>query len=640
MRLVSIIAFCAALAGGGVIGAAETPSRRDKADHWSFKPVERPEPPRVAQAAWVRQPWDAFILASLKEHGLAPSVEADRRTLIRRASFNLIGLPPSPAEVEAFVTDPRPDAYERLVDQLLDSPRYGERWARHWLDVVGFGETHGFEVNTPRDHAWPYRDYVIRAFNQDLPYPRFIEDQLAGDLTGEDAATGFIVAKAALLPGQIGKDLESMLLARQDELNDMVLGTGATFLGLTVHCARCHDHKFDPLSQRDYYALTAFFSGVRHGDRPWRQAPAWLATNTAGATPSGASGTSIPSNAAPSSAAPPTNAPPRPPLVYAGLFTKPDEVFRLNRGDPMQKREPVAPSGPERLGPPLVVPPNATEPERRLALARWIADARNPLTARVLVNRLWHHHFGEGLVNTPSDFGNNGAPPANQPLLDWLASEFVRTGWSVKQMQRLLVTSATFRQSSRPRPEALAIDAGSRLLWRFPPRRLEAEAIRDAMLAVCGTLELRMGGPGYSPFAPNDNYVRVYDPRTEFGPTEWRRMIYQTKVRMAQDATFGPFDCPDAGQNQPKRPRSTTPIQALSLFNAGFVHQQAGEFAKRLQREAGRRTEAQVQHAFQLAFGRVPTPSEATLCADLATRHGLPTLCRTLLNLNEFVFVP
>jgi hypothetical protein len=327
-------------------------------------------------------------------------------------------------------------------------------------------------------------------------------------------------------------------------------------------------------------------------------------------------------------------------MVYAGVFTAPEETFRLSRGDPMQRREPVGPGALTQLSPPLELPANLPDQARRLALAGWIADPANPLTARVLVNRLWHHHFGEGLVNTPSDFGRNGARPVNPPLLDWLASEFVARGWSIKALQKLIVTSATFRQSSRPRPEGLAADAGSRLLWRYPPRRLEAEAIRDMMLAVAGTLDLRMGGPGFSAFAPNDNYVRVYNPKTEYGPADWRRMVYQTKVRMAQDSTFGAFDCPDAGQNQPSRPRSTTPLQALNLFNSRFVAQQADHFAARLRREAGADPARQVQLAYQLAIGRDPDGEEARLCADLVERQDLATFCRVLFNTNEFLFLP
>jgi len=307
----------------------------------------------------------------------------------------------------------------------------------------------------------------------------------------------------------------------------------------------------------------------------------------------------------------------------------------------MQPREPVGPGALAQLSPRLDLPATTPEQARRLALANWIADPENPLTARVLVNRLWHHTFGEGLVNTPSDFGRNGARPVNPELLDWLASEFMARGWSIKAMQRLLVTSATFRQSSQPRLEALAIDRGARLLWRFPPRRIEAESIRDSILAVAGTLDLRMGGPGFSAFAPNENYVRVYNPKTEYGPADWRRMIYQTKVRMAQDSTFGAFDCPDAGQNQPSRPRSTTPLQALNLFNSRFVAEQAAHFAARLEREAKTADlPARIRLAYRLTVGRDPDGEDIRLCSELVNAQGLSTLCRVLLNTNEFLFIP
>ncbi len=806
------------------------------ATHWAFRPVRRPVVPTTrGPSPGIRDPVDAFVAEKLARSGLAMSPEADRRTLVRRLYLVLHGLPPSPEEVAAFVADERPGAYDELVDRLLASPRYGERWARHWLDVIAFGETHGFEVNTPRENAWPYRDYVIRAFNADKPYPEFIKDQLAGDATGEEAATGFLVARAALLSGQTGRDLASIRLARQDELNDMVLNAGAAFLGLTVHCARCHDHKFDPISQRDYYAMTAIFAGVRHGERPLRTAdeegrkreaerlrpriaeleaqlvrfePLADLTSIATRPPSrpavsprltvdrfapaeakrlrftvlastslepcldelevfttglrsqnvALAGTGAKAKAsstlqgsslhrlehlndgrygnarswisgeagrgwvevefpqvatidrvawardregkfadrlatdyrievddgsgrwelvassrdrrpyvpgvqpeASDSAAGRGEAEEkqlcrllaekgsldarveeltRAPIAYAGIFSEPDGTFRLHRGDPMQRREPVAPGALARLTPKFDLPAGAPERARRLALARCIADPENPLTARVLVNRLWHHHFGEGLVNTPSDLGHNGARPVNQELLDWLASEFVARGWSVKSMQRLIVASATFRQSSRPVAAATAMDSGTRLLWRFPPRRLEAEAIRDSMLAAAGTLDLRMGGPGFAAFAPNDNYVRVYNPKADHGPADWRRMIYQTKVRMAQDSTFGAFDCPDAGQDQPSRPRSTTPLQALNLFNSRFVAQQASLLADRLRREAGDDATAQVRRGYQLALGREPDGEETRLCAELIRAQDLPTFGRVLFNTNEFLFLP
>jgi hypothetical protein len=796
--------------------------------HWAFQPLKPPAAPSPGN------PIDAFITAKLAEQGLAMSPEADRRTLIRRLYLVLTGLPPTPEEVAAFIADPRPQAYENLVDKLLASPRYGEAWARHWLDVIPFGETHGFEVNTPRQNAWPYRDYVIEAFNKDTPFPRFILEQLAGDAVGELRGTGFIVAAAALLPGQIGKDEESKLKARQDELSDMVAGVGGAFLGLTLHCARCHDHKFDPVPQADYYSLQAVFAGVRHGEHPIpsaifeaqkregpdlrqqlaaardtllsfeplasvngdnkpRRAPVHaqvnvdrfapvrtqrlrftiLATtennryapgidelevftvgdrrNVALASAGGkatASGTypnnrkhtlphlidgaygnehswvgdtngegwvevkfkqpetidvvkwgrdreekfrdrlavqyrlevagddgvwqavatsddraPWPGEKAKSLSEPQGVSPGQlaawhaargevealekklrsltaAPMVYAGKFEEPAPTHRLNRGDVTQPREEVPPAALSRIGMSWTLPGTAPEQERRLALARWLGDPKNPLPARVLVNRLWQHHFGEGIVSTPNDFGRNGVRPTHPELLDWLASEFIAGGWSIKHLQKLIVMSTTWRQADAPRPDAMAKDAGTRLLWRYPAHRLDAEGVRDSVLAVAGTLDLRMGGPGFSVFAPNFNYVRVYDPKPEFGPAEWRRMIYMTKVRMAQDSTFGAFDCPDAGQASPKRARSTTALQALSLFNSGFVIQQAGLLAERLQREAGDDPAAQVRRGFLLAFQREPADDETQLCAKLAREHGLPTLCRVLLNSNELLFIP
>lgn len=802
--------------------------------HWAYQPVKRPAVPAVVSGL-VRNPIDSFITARLSEAGLTMSAEADRRSLVRRLYLVLHGLPPTPEEIAEFLADDRPEAYEELVDRLLDSPRYGERWARHWLDVIAFGETHGFEVNTPRENAWPYRDYVIEAFNKDTPFPRFILEQLAGDTLGEDRATGFLVASAALLSGQIGRDEESQLKARQDELNDIVAGTGSAFLGLTLHCARCHDHKFDPVTQTDYYAMQAIFAGTRHGERElrpddWesrqRQIPELrervaelsrtlldfepLADLSAGAaarrdpihprrnvdrfppiratrlrfsvqqtsfnrlepcldelevmTPGPAGrNVALASSGAKASASgtypgstihrlehiydgrfgnewswisnevgkgwveiafarpetidtviwgrdrngsfrdrlplqytievadesgtwikvasaddrapwPGEAAAPQPakldqltleqqseyaaakaeltaieaqlkavttmPRVYAGTFMQPGPTHRLQRGEPLQAKEQVVPAGVAAIGPRLQLTAEAPEVERRLAMAAWLSDPANPLPARVLVNRLWQHHFGEGIVRTPSDFGRNGIRPSHPELLDWLASEFVARSWSIKTMQRLIVTSATWRQASAPREEALAKDAASLLLWRYPPRRLEAEAMRDSILVVAGTLDLRMGGPGFNPFAPNDNYVRVYDPKSDYGPADWRRMIYQTKVRMAQEPTFGAFDCPDAGQRQPQRPRSTTPLQALNLFNSRFVVQQAEQFAARLQRDAGDDNRRQIVRAFQLAFGRNPDQEELALCADVVAKEGLPTFCRVLINANEFLFIP
>ena len=329
--------------------------------------------------------------------------------------------------------------------------------------------------------------------------------------------------------------------------------------------------------------------------------------------------------------------------VYAGAFKQPAATHRLYRGDPMQPREEIAPGAPAALSTwiePVALPGDAPEQQRRQHLAAWIASPRNPLTARVIVNRLWHYHFGTGLVATPSDFGKMGAAPSHPELLDWLANELIGSGWSLKHVQRLIATSYAYRQSGDAVSAALAADAESRLLWRYPPRRLEAEAIRDCVLAASGALDLSMHGPGFTVFQPNDNYVRVYEPKTAWGPAEWRRMIYMLKVRMENDAVFGAFDCPDAGQPAPRRTESTTPLQALNLLHSEFVLQQALLFADRVRREAGDEPAAQASRAFQLAFGRLPAPDEATAAAALVKSVGLVELSRALFNANEFLFVP
>jgi mono/diheme cytochrome c family protein len=802
---------------------------------WSFKPLVRPVVPvgRAPDAPrWVQNPIDAFVLAKLTDAGLKPNPGADRRTLIRRLKFDLLGLPPTPEEVAAFVADAAPDAYEKLVEKYLASSHYGERWARHWLDVVRFAESNGFEMNWERPNAWPYRDWVIRSLNEDTPYDRFVREQLAGDSLGTDAATGFLVGG----PWDQVKSPDPVLTANQraDELHDVVATTGSAFLGLTVGCARCHNHKFDPVSQVDYYRLKAVFAGVRHGERPWkaatpsaagREAPVLraeltdldarllaleptadplavaagrlpvsprvnverfapvkvgavrfvvLATNggepcldelevftpwpgprnvaapAAGATlrssgdyPGSAlhrlphltdgrygNGRSWISNesgrgwvevefkepttidrvvwgrdregkfadrlatryrvgvrlesgawvvvassddrvsfGSPAPVAPPGLTLPdrfawvkltarreevrrtladldRVPVVYAGLFAESEATFRLHRGDPTHPREPVGPGVLASVGPELTIPPTASDPERRLALAKWIARADHPLTARVIVNRLWQGHFGTGIVDTPSDLGRNGGKPTHPELLDWLAAELVAprhpipgAPWSLKRIHRLVVTSATYRQSSAADPEALAGDAQARLLWRFPPRRLEAEAIRDSVLFVSGKLDLTMGGPGFSPFEPSTNYVRVYTPKAAFGPPEFRRMVYMHKTRMQADDTFGAFDCPDAGQVAPRRTASTTPLQALNLLNAPFLLQQAGFLADRVEKESGTDTPARVTRAFRLAFQRDPSAAELAAAVPLVDRHGLAALCRALLNANEFLYV-
>lgn len=1008
-----------------------------KSAHWSFQPLVRPEVPGQAGMPVPPHAIDAFVRAKLAEQHLAPNPPADRRTLIRRLSFDLLGVPPSPEEVAAFEADTDPLAYEQVVDRYLASPQFGERAARFWLDTVRFAESDGFETNQPRPNAWRYRDYVIDAFNRDLPYDQFVKQQLAGDQLGAGVATGFLVGGA----WDRVKSPDPILTAQQraDELHDMVSTTGSVFLGLTVGCARCHSHKFDPIPQTDYYAMKAVFEGVMHGDREmtigqsaesqqraaelneqlatidaqlrefeplaslretlfvkptdvertvhlhaqpapaiakgtqrgasldpgigshwpnlsagylywklppqtdafaWKpklsgtyrfwtswgcghvahstdarylldrdgdlkttedqreilranhqrfadgsdlipEQPLWSGLKDAGvvellpesvvllrqgdedkyvtadvavfqavsppASPEDRPALRVPvtrdlnverfapvqakhlrftvlatSDVEPcidelevfASGAAPTNlalastgtqatasgtypnsdihrlehlndglygnakswisnekgrgwvqleftepreisevrwsrdraTPPQyadrvatqytietsldgqtwtavatsgdrlpygmtvpggrliraegadaqlrfadlqtrhqmmakelaplieKPKAYAGQFVNPGPTYRLNRGDVSQPKEVVAPASLSELGTPVTLPADTPEPQRRLALAEWMVSPDNPLTARVIVNRLWLQHFGEGIVDTPSDLGANGGKPTHPELLNWLASE-LREGretreergepdtgtalnasgsrlsslvsplpWSLKHIHRLICLSETYRQSSTPREDGVAVDAASRLLWRYPPRRMEAEAIRDAILTVSGQLDLTPGGPGFDLFEANTNYVKVYNSKRQFVRDDFRRMVYQSKPRMQLEDTFGTFDCPDAGQVTPKRTSSTTALQALSLLNSPFLLQQSLAFAERVEQSAGRQAgslshAAQVDRAFQLAFGRPATADERAAAVKLVEQHGLPMLCRALYNTHEFVTV-
>ncbi len=795
--------------------------------HWALKPVERPPVP-TSRKTITANPIDAFVVAKLTEKKLAFAPMADRRAFIRRLYLVMHGLPPTPEEVKQFVNDTRPGAVEKLVDRVLASPRYGERWARHWLDVARFAESNGFETNRERKNAHQYRDYVIQALNDDKPYDQFIREQIAGDAFGADVGTGFLVAGAYDLVKS--PDINLTLMQRQDELADIVNTTGTAFLGLTLGCARCHDHKFDPISQKDFYAIQAVFAGVNFAERPLRRkltateekdlaalkeelaaketlltslkqkgetnklagtpgktlrsavnarlneetfAPmeakavrfTILATTasepcldeleiydsqgtnvalaSAGTKPS-ASGTlpgyaihklehlndGIPGNnkswisdasgrgwvqldfaepkriqrivwsrdrnggfkdrvatdyrieaalepgkwteiASSKDRVPIGTSDPNAFLkqlsaadantaqdlreqirqdkaqvtklsggesVWLGTFSQPKTTHRLYRGDPMQEREVVAPGAVTVLGS-LGLAVDEPEQQRRIKLAEWIASPNNPLTARVMVNRIWHYIFGTGLVDTPSDFGANGSTPTNPALLDCLADEFVRSGWSIKHVQRLILLSRTFGQSSAPRSEGLAVDADARLLWRFPPRRLEAEAIRDAMLAASGAIDLRMGGPGfYLQKVEVDNVYR-YFPKENFSTNEFRRMVYLTRIRQEQDSVFGAFDCPSGNQVMPKRSRSNTPLQALNLFNSNFVLQQADLLTARLRREAGEKSEAQVGRAFQLMYGRDPDRFERQESTAMIRDQGLEAFCRALYNTSEFLFV-
>jgi hypothetical protein len=882
--------------GGDIDPYEFTTETRAGYDWWSLRPIERPAPPAV-EGDWPRNDIDCFVLSELQAHNLHPSPEADRAMLIRRLSFDLLGLPPTPEEVAAFLADERPDAYEHLVDRLLESPHYGERWARHWLDIVRFGESQGFERDKLRNNAWPYRDWVIAALNDDLPYDEFTRLQLAGDVLRPDdplavAATGFLTAGAYDEVGQTQQSLAMRAVVREDELEDIAAVVGQTFLGLTVNCARCHDHKFDPVRQREYYQLTAALAGVRHGERerlsdagraalqphiaeldaeiaaiavrrqelvaPVRErllagdrrtiAPPptpiarWEFDNDLNDSVGGLHGTAhggarledgrllldggeshvataplrsilgaktleawvalpdltqqgggvisvqtldggtfdaivfgerdggqwmagsngfvrtqsfsgpVETVAAPGLVhvaivyqadgqiigyrngvaygqpyrssglqrfaaeqsqlvfgmrhGPPggnkmlTGAIDRAALYdraltaeeiaasagvapasvsedvvlseltlearrqYAGLTrslsvlearrrllaggstylnvpSQPEVRHVLARGNPQQPGDIVHPAGVAAVGgaADFQLPPDAPEAERRARLADWITDPANPLAARVMVNRLWQYHFGQGLVSTPNDFGFNGGRPTHPALLDWLAAEFLARGWRLKDMHRLIVTSAAYRQSSRFDASAAAIDADNRWLWRKSPVRLEAEPLRDAVLAVAGELNPTLGGPGYQDFHTfsfNSQFYELIDP---VGWAYNRRSIYRTLVRSGTNPLLDVLDCPDPSTTAPKRAVTTTPLQALALLNDSIILRMADAFAARLMHEAGDDPAAQLRRAYLVAFARPVTPDELALAEPFIRDHGLPAYCRVLFNSNEFLYI-
>ncbi len=587
-------------------------------DWWSLQPLARPAVPAVKDKKWVRSTIDAFILAKLEAKGLQPAAAADRRTLIRRVTYDLHGLPPTPAEVDAFVGDTAADAYEKALDRLLASPRYGERWGRFWLDVVHYGDTHGYDKDKRRDHAWPYRDYVIRAFNDDKPYMRFIKEQLAGDVLYPDdpdgtIATGFIAAgpwdfvgQVELREGTVDKEKTRLL-----DRDDMVSNTFSTFTSLTVHCARCHDHKFDPIPQKDYYRLQAVFAGIDRGDRPY-----YAKDDLARKLPAG--------------------------QVYAVVPIAPRPIYVLKRGE---VEKPGAKVNAGSLSCVTSLDPHFKESDkegpRRAALAEWIASPDNPLTWRSIVNRVWQTHFGRGLVDTPNDFGRNGSLPTHAELLDWLAVEFRDNGGSFKKLHRTILLSATYQQASANNAAHAKIDGDNRYLWRQNRVRLDAESVRDSLLALGGKLDVKMGGPGFELFRFKDDHSPVYD-HTALekiqDPATYRRTVYRFTVRSVPNPFLDCLDCADPNINTPVRNTTLTALQALALLNDPFLFKQAEYFAERVQK-AGDDPAKQIDAAYRLAFGRLPAPTERDALVGYVKKHGLVAACRVLLNANEFVFI-
>lgn len=861
-------------------GVERAAARDARLDHWAWQPVA------LVSGTGI----DAFIDAGLKARGIVPGPRADRHTLIRRLSFDLLGLPPSPDEVTAFEKDPDPNAFVRLVDRYLESPRYGERQARHWLDIAHYADTHGFERDQKREHAWRYRDWLIRAFNSDMPYDTFILDQLAGDFLRPNdpeavTATGFLAAGPWDFVGQA--ETPSPVLKRQaraDDLDDMITQVMAATCGITINCARCHDHKLDPISQHEYYALSAVFSGSKRGDRPidvtgdqkraeLRQTLAaertlvqtalarlegrglsladivgggnglgtgtpglgisvvtgkpvtkkqgfvsgvvanrfvpvggfidgvvvpgggnvpvtssGLVASTIAKTTSGAwdairhgpvneqksttiSGVDYASrghsllglhaNAAitfdiqlmrevlktrdlvfhsaigyggrptdgstkadvhilldgkpvhvrlgigPASEGPaatitippevryltlmategadggigydqvffgnPRVAPAMlhsstaadsaererfatrlrtieqkiskiedSPMVYGVRSEQPETVRLLRRGNP---EEPGAPVGPGAIGclkgmPAFVGQLAMGDGERRAALARWIVHPDNPLTRRVMVNRLWHHHFGIGIVDTPSDFGAGGGKPSHPELLDWLAQQLSQRKWSLKSIHRLICTSEAYQRASMVENQAAkAMDANNRLLWRQNPRRLDAESLRDAVLWTSGQLDLTPFGPGFRDFVYTEAYAPIYRHVDDDSPGLRRRSIYRFVVRTTPQPFLTTLDCANPANLTPTRNETTTALQSLALLNNPFMLRQSRHFADRVKKEVGDDANSQAQRAFICAFGRLPGPDECTGAADLVRSRGLTELCRMLFNTSEFSHV-
>lgn len=629
--------------------------------HWSLQPVRSPAIPAFddpRDRAWVRNPIDAFVLKGLREKGLEPASPADRRTLVRRLFFDLLGLPPTPAEVEAFVNDPAADADEQLIERLLASPHYGERQGQHWLDIVRFAETEGFEYDRHLPHAWRYRDYVIRSFQSDKPYDQFAREQLAGDEISPVTEEGQ-VAVGFLRWGPIRRNAGNAEVAfsRNEVLTEMTDTLGVAFLGMTVGCARCHDHKFDPIRQTDYYRLQAFLAGTFEHEIALADAPAqaaWKAEADKVTQEIKKLESALDKSTGDSRKllleqiqAVEKRLPPPLPAISTVRHddAKRTVIHVLKRGDANKPGDKVGPRIPGILLVDDAPELPADTAQARTRLAEWVTDPHNPLTPRVLVNRVWLQHFLDGLVATPNDFGVNGEPPSHPELLDYLTAEFLASGRRIKSLHRLILQSNTYRQSSIAvdMNHGNQIDPQNRLLWKFPRRRLQAEQIRDSFLHISGTLNSKAGGP--SVLVPVD--TELVD--LLYKPSQWqvtadstehrRRSIYLIKKRNLRLPFLDVFDQPALQSSCPVRESSTHAPQALELLNGEFVNEMAAAFAKRLEREAGGSRQAQISLAFQLTAGREPTDKERELSMHFLETQPLQEFALALLNSNDLLYV-
>jgi hypothetical protein len=680
---------------------------------WAFRKPQRPALPPVKNQAWVRNPIDAFVLAKLEEKGLSPAPPADKRTLLRRAAFDLLGLPPSPEQVEKFVQDTSAEAWAKVIDELLRSPHYGERWGRHWLDVARYADSGGYETDIYYRNAWRYRDYVIKSFNDDKPYDRFVREQVACDeLAPNDLSLegSYDLPKAKLehLEARIGTGFyalgpqihESNMDIKRfayERLTDWADTTGSVFLGLTLGCARCHDHKFDPLTQRDYYRLQAVFAASKEVEVPVVHAmaiasnrqhyPRLLAVDEARkayrlfekklqakggkATPAEEQERRrLLDRIAAAVLELPENIPDAPGGPWDGLMEVPTAsvlghhepafvpaVHVLQRGDLRRPKEPVSPGFPVVLCESGEARESFPPFRSRKELALWLTRPGHPLTARVMANRVWLWHFGRGLVSTPNDFGKMGQPPTHPELLDWLATEFVARGWSLKAMHRLILQSSAYQMASaRDDAKAARLDPDNRYLWRMNRRRLEGEALWDALHATAGTLNPAMGGrPVVPPLA--DEEIRPLRDKWQWTVTadpkeHTRRGVYLLVRRNFRFPMFEVFDAPVNSVSCPCRDVTTVAPQALWSLNNQTAYRQAQAFAGRLVREAGNRPAAWVERAWRVALGRAPSEEEkreALRLLDALAAKGaakpqesppaaLAKLCLAIFNLNEFAY--
>jgi hypothetical protein len=610
-------------------------------DWWSLQPVARATPPEVKNHGRMANPIDAFILTRLDAEGLTPAPPADARVLIRRLYLDLIGLPPTAEEVEAFAADHSLTAYERLVNQLLASPHYGERWARHWLDVVRFAETSGYERDQTKPFAWKYRDWVVAALNRDMPYDRFIVEQLAGDELADSAdREQSLIATGFLRLGTWNDEPNDPQDYKYERLEDLVHATSSAFLGLTVKCARCHDHKFDPIPQVDYYRMAAAFwpGPIEPRERELLGGPSEQELGVKDV------------------------------LGWTDVTASPAPLHVLKNGERAHPQQAVA-AGTLSFSPALIAefnPPaeGAKTTGRRLQLARWIADPRNPLTARVLVNRVWQHHFGEGLVRSPDNFGFTGEQPTHPELLDWLAGEFLRGGWRLKPLHRLIVTSATYRQASlHPQyQQHQERDAANRFWWRAERRRLDAETLRDSLLAASGALDLRMGGTSFRPTVNPEALEGLSRKAAAWEPSpkeeQLRRSLYIFTQRSLLPPMMTAFDFIDTTLPCGRRDVTTVTPQALTLLNNEFSHERALSLAVRLLQSGDDRENRAVQ-AWRYVLSRNPQTSELRLALEHVDRQrrrfeqtltadshvtnpdtlAWASLCLVLFNSNEFLYV-